>query len=64
MPVMIADAGNAFITGFIVLNVILGLVTSRTALERKFAARMQSRIAPTGWARTACSSPSRTRSSS
>jgi NADH-quinone oxidoreductase subunit H len=43
---MIADAVNAFITGFIVLNVIIGMVTYVTLLERKFAARMQSRIGP------------------
>jgi len=36
----------AFIVGFIVLNVILGMVTYVTLLERKFAARMQSRIGP------------------
>src|SRR5438128_6812755 len=34
------------ITGFIVLNVVIGLVTYITLLERKFAARMQSRIGP------------------
>ena len=36
----------AFIVGFIVLNAILGMVTYVTLLERKFAARMQSRIGP------------------
>jgi NADH-quinone oxidoreductase subunit H len=36
----------AFIAGFIVLNVVIGLVTYVTLLERKFAARMQSRIGP------------------
>jgi NADH-quinone oxidoreductase subunit H len=35
-----------FVTGFVVLNVIVGLVTYVTLLERKFAARMQSRIGP------------------
>src|SRR5512147_777735 len=35
-----------FIVGFIVLNVIIGMVTYVTLLERKFAARMQSRIGP------------------
>jgi len=35
-----------FITGFVVLNVVVGLVTYITLLERKFAARMQSRIGP------------------
>ena len=34
------------IEGFIVLNVLLGLVAYVTLLERKFAARMQSRIGP------------------
>src|SRR6266542_3583912 len=36
----------AFIVGFIVLNAIIGMVTYVTLLERKFAARMQSRIGP------------------
>jgi NADH-quinone oxidoreductase subunit H len=35
-----------FIAPFIVLNVIIGIVTYITLLERKFAARMQSRIGP------------------
>jgi NADH-quinone oxidoreductase subunit H len=34
------------ITGFVVLNVVIGIVTYITLLERKFAARMQSRIGP------------------
>jgi NADH-quinone oxidoreductase subunit H len=34
------------LVGFIVLNVVLGMVTYVTLLERKFAARMQSRIGP------------------
>jgi NADH-quinone oxidoreductase subunit H len=34
------------IAGFIVLNVVIGMVTYVTLLERKFAARMQSRIGP------------------
>lgn len=34
------------ISAFIVLNVVIGLVTYLTLLERKFAARMQSRIGP------------------
>jgi NADH-quinone oxidoreductase subunit H len=40
------DAVYAFIMGFVVLNVIIGMVTYVTLLERKFAARMQSRIGP------------------
>jgi NADH-quinone oxidoreductase subunit H len=35
-----------FIAPFIVLNVVIGIVTYVTLLERKFAARMQSRIGP------------------
>jgi NADH-quinone oxidoreductase subunit H len=35
-----------FLAPFIVLNVVIGLVTYVTLLERKFAARMQSRIGP------------------
>ena len=45
----IDDAGcwlTALIAPFIVLNVVIGLVTYVTLLERKFAARMQSRIGP------------------
>jgi NADH-quinone oxidoreductase subunit H len=34
------------VAGFVVLNVIIGMVTYVTLLERKFAARMQSRIGP------------------
>ncbi|MBM4440660.1 MAG: NADH-quinone oxidoreductase subunit NuoH [Candidatus Rokubacteria bacterium] len=34
------------ITAFVLLNVVIGLVTYVTLLERKFAARMQSRIGP------------------
>ena len=36
----------AAVAGFIVLNAIIGAVTYVTLLERKFAARMQSRIGP------------------
>jgi NADH-quinone oxidoreductase subunit H len=36
----------AVIASFVLLNVVLGLVTYITLLERKFAARMQSRIGP------------------
>jgi len=35
-----------FAVGFIVLNAVIGMVTYVTLLERKFAARMQSRIGP------------------
>ena len=35
-----------FIAPFVVLNVVVGLVTYVTLLERKFAARIQSRIGP------------------
>src|SRR5437879_13865422 len=36
----------AFVVGFIVLNAVVGMVTYVTLLERKFTARMQSRIGP------------------
>ncbi len=42
MPAWIAPV----IAPFIVLNVVIGIVTYVTLLERKFAARMQSRIGP------------------
>jgi NADH-quinone oxidoreductase subunit H len=42
----VLPAISAFIMGFIVLNAIIGMVTYVTLLERKFAARMQSRIGP------------------
>jgi NADH-quinone oxidoreductase subunit H len=35
-----------FIVGFTVLNAVIGMVTYVTLLERKFAARLQSRIGP------------------
>ena len=41
-----ADALHAFIVGSIVLLALIGIVTYVTLLERKFAARMQSRIGP------------------
>src|SRR5687767_12198650 len=37
---------SPFVAGFIVLNVVIGIVTYVTLLERKFAARIQSRIGP------------------
>jgi NADH-quinone oxidoreductase subunit H len=40
------EAVSGFIAGFIVLNAVVGIVTYVTLLERKFAARMQSRIGP------------------
>jgi NADH-quinone oxidoreductase subunit H len=46
MPVMVWAALDAFVVGFVVLNVVIGMVTYVTLLERKFAARMQSRIGP------------------
>src|SRR5690349_5090024 len=47
----LSPAVIAAIAGFILLNAIIGLVTYVTLLERKFAARMQSRIGPyrVGW---------------
>jgi NADH-quinone oxidoreductase subunit H len=40
------DLAYHFMVGFIVLNAVIGMVTYVTLLERKFAARMQSRIGP------------------
>src|SRR5687767_8313624 len=40
------EALTPFIAPFIVMNALLGVVTYVTLLERKFAARMQSRIGP------------------
>ena len=40
------DALYAAVVAFIVLNAVVGMVTYVTLLERKFAARMQSRIGP------------------
>jgi NADH-quinone oxidoreductase subunit H len=42
LPPLAYDA----LVGFAVLNVVIGMVTYVTLLERKFAARMQSRIGP------------------
>src|SRR5215217_4042507 len=42
MPPLALDA----LTAFILLNAVIGMVTYVTLLERKFAARMQSRIGP------------------
>src|SRR5713101_7128674 len=41
-----SEAFWGFVAAFIVLNAIIGVVTYVTLLERKFAARMQSRIGP------------------
>ncbi|HEX7786231.1 MAG TPA: NADH-quinone oxidoreductase subunit NuoH [Methylomirabilota bacterium] len=46
LPPLAAEALRGFVVGFIVLNVVIGMVTYVTLLERKFAARMQSRIGP------------------
>src|SRR5260370_213195 len=46
LPPLATEAIYFFIVGFIVLNAIIGMVTYVTLLERKFAARMQSRIGP------------------
>src|SRR3972149_696674 len=40
------EALSGFIAGFIVLNAVVGIVLYVTLRERKFAARMQSRIGP------------------
>ena len=40
------DSLMLFVVPFVVLNVVIGIVTYVTLLERKFAARMQSRIGP------------------
>ncbi len=42
MPPLVLDA----VAAFILLNAVIGMVTYVTLLERKFAARMQSRIGP------------------
>jgi NADH-quinone oxidoreductase subunit H len=44
--IIMLDLITPVIVPFIVLNVVIGLVTYVTLLERKFAARMQSRIGP------------------
>src|SRR5439155_22203236 len=43
---LMPPAVHAFIVAFIILTVIIGMVTYVTLLDRKFAARMQSRIGP------------------
>src|SRR5512147_1763712 len=40
------DSLILFVAPFIVLNAVIGIVTYVTLLERKFAARMQSRVGP------------------
>jgi NADH-quinone oxidoreductase subunit H len=44
--IIMVELITPLIAPFIVLNVVIGLVTYVTLLERKFAARMQSRIGP------------------
>jgi NADH-quinone oxidoreductase subunit H len=44
--IIMVELITPLIAPFIVLNVVIGLVTYMTLLERKFAARMQSRIGP------------------
>ncbi len=46
MSPLASEALWGFIAAFIVLNALIGIVTYVTLLERKFAARMQSRIGP------------------
>ena len=43
---MIPDGLVPYVAAFVLLNVVVGMVTYVTLLERKFAARMQSRIGP------------------
>src|SRR5204862_4518044 len=45
-PMMLPPIVHHAIAAFIVLNAVIGMVTYVTLLERKFAARMQSRIGP------------------
>jgi NADH-quinone oxidoreductase subunit H len=51
LPPLASDAVWAFVAAFIVMNAVIGIVTYITLLERKFAARMQSRVGPyyVGW---------------
>ena len=43
---MIPDGLVPYVAAFVLLNAVVGMVTYVTLLERKFAARMQSRIGP------------------
>ena len=45
-PMTLPPLAYHAVVGFVVLNVVIGMVTYVTLLERKFAARMQSRIGP------------------
>jgi NADH-quinone oxidoreductase subunit H len=51
LPPLAIEAIWGLVAGFIVLNAVIGIVTYITLLERKFAARMQSRVGPyyVGW---------------
>jgi NADH-quinone oxidoreductase subunit H len=51
LPPLASEALWGFVAAFIVLNAVIGIVTYITLLERKFAARMQSRVGPyyVGW---------------
>jgi NADH-quinone oxidoreductase subunit H len=51
LPPLATEALWGFVAAFIVMNAVIGIVTYITLLERKFAARMQSRVGPyyVGW---------------